>query len=388
MEDRTSLMPDHQSASPADAVSADLTVKLMARMPSRSAKRHFGRQLPENGIMGRCRFVFDAAEANYDWLVVYHDIYRHHGGGTGTERLCCPRANTILITTEPSTITVYGNDYLRQYGTVITSQEPWVIKHPRTLYTQPGLIWFYGMPFSDEKNSVAHLKPTEKSKVITLDDLRMASPPAKDKLLSVVCSNRRGKLTLHSRRLRFTNQLKERMPELEVFGHGIRPISDKAEALDAFQYHIAIENHVSPHHLTEKLPDAFLGYTLPFYHGCQNATDYFPPDSFIPIDVGDFEKTVDIIQSTIANNEYRDRLPYIIEARRRVLEKHNLFAILERYIHGQESSRRPQASASRPPSPADETIMNRQRLRIKKPLQGLRGLIEKATVKGRHYLTR
>ena len=382
------ILPTHnRQPNPTDtSLSADITVKLMARMPSHSANRHFGRQLPENLIKGKCRFVFDAETEDYDWLVVYHDIYRQHGGATGMERLKCPRANTILITTEPSTITVYGTDYLQQYGTVITSQEPWVIKHPGAVFTQPGLIWFYGMPFSEEKDSVAHLKPTEKSKVQTYDDMRVASPPVKDRMISTVCSNRKGRLTLHSRRLRFTNQLKERIPELEVFGHGIKPISDKAEALDPFQYHIAIENHVCPHHLTEKLPDAFLGYTLPFYHGCQNAADYFPRDSFIPINVKEFERTVDIIQSTIANNEYTDRLPYIIDARRRVLEEHNLFAVLERYIQEQDS---PDVRRQCSPAfsfPADEFIMNRQTLRIKKPLQGLRGLLEKVTVKGRHYL--
>jgi len=41
-------------------------------------------------------------------------------------------------------------------------------------------------------------------------------------------------------------------------------MNDKAAALDPYQYHIAIENHVFTHHMTEKLPDAFLGYTLPF----------------------------------------------------------------------------------------------------------------------------
>ena len=44
------------------------------------------------------------------------------------------------------------------------------------------------------------------------------------------------------------------------------------------------------------LPDAFLGYTLPFYHGCPNANEYFPPESFIPIDINDLDRTADIIR--------------------------------------------------------------------------------------------
>lgn len=85
-------------------------------------------------------------------------------------------------------------------------------------------------------------------------------------------------------------------------------MNDKAEALDPCRYHIAVENHVYNHHLTKKLPDAFLGCTLPFYHGALNAADYFPKESFIPIDINDYARARVIIQSHLANNEYADRL--------------------------------------------------------------------------------
>ena len=165
-------------------------------------------------------------------------------------------------------------------------------------------------------------------------------------------------MTLHSRRVRFTERLAARMPELEVFGHGVKAMSDEAEALDAFRYHIAVENYVYPHHLTEKLPDAFLGYTLPFYHGCPNTADYFPRDSFIPIDIEKFESALDIIQSTLANQEYQDRLPFIIEDKRRVLEEHILFGVLERTIRRRTCETRSSRSFPAPQPTAGELIMN------------------------------
>ncbi len=356
--------------------SPPIIVKLLARMPSPETKIVFSRQLPENHLWGQCRFTFDAAEQHYDWLVVYHDISRTTGQG-GLEKLRCPRANTILVTTEPSTVTVYGTDYLRQYGAMITSQEPWVIKHSHAIFTQPGLIWFYGLPFAGDK-----LCTSERDKPRNYQDLQITTPPLKSKLISTVCSSRSGGLTLHTRRVGFTKQLQEALPELDVFGHGIRPMSDKAEALDPYQYHIAIENHVYQHHLTEKLPDAFLGHTLPFYHGCPNAGDYFPPESFISIDIGNFAATRDIIRSTINNNEYPDRLPHIIEARRRVLEEHNLFAVLARHI---ETNNKQNVDKTGTKEDGEEIIMNRQILRIKKPLIGIKSLLEKAMVKGQHY---
>ena len=192
---------------------------------------------------------------------------------------------------------------------------------------------------------------------------------AKDKTISTVCSSRQGRLTMHYKRFHFTNRLKARIPELDIFGHGVKTMNDKAEALDSYQYHITVENHVFKHHMTEKLPDAFLGYTLPFYHGCPNATDYFPKESFIPIDINKLGRTVDIIRSTIANNEYNDRLPYIIEARRRVLEEYNLFAVLEREITKRDKSIKT--------SPPEGEIMDRQTLKYKKPLYGLQREFEK-----------
>lgn len=158
----------------AKSQSQPIIVKFMARMPPDYTEHRFRRQLPDNdSVWGRCRFVFDVTAEEYDWLVVYHDLYRPRGSSS-MEKLRCPRENTILITTEPSTITVYGKDYLRQYGTVITSQEPWAISHPNAVFTQPGLVWFYGFPNSGDR-------------LRTYNEMRAADPPVKNKLISTVC---------------------------------------------------------------------------------------------------------------------------------------------------------------------------------------------------------
>jgi hypothetical protein len=343
-----------------------IIVKFLTRSIRRNiSPEGFRRQLPgTDNVWGKCQFVFDVDCRDYDWLAVYHDIPQDKWP-FGLEKLAYSRERTILVTTEPSTITVYGTDYLRQFGVVLTSQEPWAISHPNVVFTQPGSLWYYGMPHSGGRR-------------LTYDEIAAFQPPPKTRKISTVCSSRAGKLTLHYKRVQFTERLRSDLPELDVFGHGVRPISDKAEVLNPYEYHIAIENHVYPHHLTEKLPDAFLGYTLPFYHGCPNASRYFPEESFVPINFEDYERTRDIIRSTIANNEYKDRLPYIIEARRRVLDEHNLFALLEREI-----VRRDRTSSTVVPH---AVIMNRPTLRIKRPLAGIRGAIEKVVTKTKHRL--
>jgi hypothetical protein len=306
-----------------------------------------------------CRFEFDVDCREYDWLVVYHDLPKDSGVFT-EEKLCCPRERTLLITGEPSTITVFGSDYLRQFGHILTFQEPWAMKHPHCIFHHPGLVWHYGLPFGD-------------GEFITYDQIVATPPPAKSRLISTVCSRRTGNTTLHSTRVNFTWKLKEELQELDIFGHGVNPMDDKAEALDPYKYHIAVENHVYPHHLTEKLPDAFLGYTLPFYHGAPNAADYFPKESFIHIDINDYTRSRDIIHSHIANNEYEDRLPYIVEARRRVLEEQNLFAIVNRQITEKEKEIVETTYGG--------VIRNRSTLRIKNPVAGIRSLFQKSMIK-------
>lgn len=344
-----------------------IIVKFMAKGLPRDTndKTRFSRQLPGNKSQwGKCRFIFDPYLQEYDWLVVYHDLPRERKSAS-IEKLRCSPEKTILITGEPSSITVYGTYYLNQFGFIITSQEPWAIKHPNTIFTQPGLIWYYGAP-----------RVRDKRHRLTYDEIKQIKPMVKTKTISTVCSKRQGRLTMHYKRYHFTKKLKAHIPELDVYGHGVKTINDKGEALDAYRYHIAVENHVYKHHLTEKLPDAFLGYTLPFYHGCPNATDYFPHESFIPINIDDLKKTVDIIQSTLANNEYHDRLPYIIEARRRVLEEYNLFAVLDREITKREGNIRT--------SPPGGLIMDRQTLKYKKPFFGLQREFEKIFTKIKH----
>ena len=92
----------------------------------------------------------------------------------------------------------------------------------------------------------------------------------------MVFSPKRMRHTLHHHRFNFMRDLMQLLPEMHVYGRGARALDDKADALDAYRYHVAIENYIGPHHWTEKLSDAFLGLTLPFYAGCPNATDYFP----------------------------------------------------------------------------------------------------------------
>lgn len=315
------------------------------------------RQFPQGKpVWGECDFIFDMECTDYDWLVIYNDLPFSHP----IENLACSRRQTILVTTEPSSIKAYGTDFTGQFGAVLTSQAEWALPHPRRIFSQPALLWYYGIGSS-------HL--------LSYDQM-VASPPLnKSRDLATVCSSKQQRHTLHHRRYRFTQAIKARIPEMDIYGLGVRPMDDKAEALDAYRYHLAVENFIGPHHWTEKLADVFLGAALPFYCGCPNAADYFPAESFIPLDIDDVEGSARRIRQAIDNGEYEKRLPAILEARRLVMEKYNLFAVLAREIEACELQ----------PRPADgEKIYSIREIRKLSPWIGLRHLYEKGRLKLLH----
>ncbi|MBX9740180.1 MAG: glycosyltransferase [Beijerinckiaceae bacterium] len=299
---------------------APIRVKLLGRVPLDMVPGVWKRQLPGGGPDYRgCRFLFDPDEQDYDWLVVYDDLPPAAGErfSMRTVELSCPREHTILLTMEPSSIKLYGRAFLQQFGVVISSQEPWVVNHRGHVHSQAGLRWYYGLGATA---------------MLGYDELVSAPPLDKTRVISTVCSSKRQRHTLHNLRWEFTQELGRRIPELDIFGHGVRAMDDKAEALAPYRYHVAVENFYGPHHWTEKLSDPFLACALPFYFGAPDAADYVPAESFIPIDIRDVAGTAATIRAAIDGNEWEKRLPAIMEARRLILEEHNLFALVARHI--------------------------------------------------------
>jgi hypothetical protein len=338
--------------------SKSLLVKVVGSVNRADGRSKLSRQLLGGWAAARgLRFTFDPDARGYDWLVVYENLPASAGERRSlrAEALDCPAANTILLTSEPSAIKIYGRAFTAQFGHVVTSQEPFALRHPGRIWSQAGLRWFYGEGSDSE---------------ISADEIA-AHEPEKSAVLSTVCSTKRQGHTLHRLRYDFTMALKERMPALDVFGRGHRSIDDKAEAIDAYKYHLAIENHIAPHHFTEKLADPFLGLALPFYFGAPNAADYFPADSFIAIDIRKPDEAFAIISAAIDNNDYEKRLPAIREARHRVLTEHSLFPLIDRVIKN--------APPAKPGAPGG-TLLSQRRARAAHPLSAIADLIFRETL--------
>ena len=243
-------------------------------------------------------FTSDLACRDYDWLVVYDEL-------SDDERLCCPRERTILATWEPVSIKCYSGAYVRQFGHLLTNRPPEAEKHPHYHLGRGYYRWFCDRTYPEVVTTVL---------------------PAKSKAISVVCSSKRMRRTKHFARYRLVSEIKRAIPELEWYGHGVLPFGKKYEVMDPFRYHVVIENHIAPHHWTEKLSDAFLCECLPFYARAPDLADDFPKESFIPIPIDDPNETIRIVKAAIAADEYGKRREAVLEAKRLILTKYNFWA--------------------------------------------------------------
>ncbi len=349
-----------------------LRVKLIARNLRDPADPAWRKQLDLSRFgpdgTSPVEYTLDPDDRDYDWLVVYDEIPKlpvnandPEGLKRQSEVLNCPPENTILVTSEPSTIKIYGKQYLAQFGHVLTGLEPWSVRHHTgAIYEQSSMVWYYGWIYDAPREGGSDF-----------EILANAPWPDKPQLISTICSAKQQRHTLHNHRYKFTHKLKSQLPDLQIFGHGHSYIADKAEALDPYCYHVAIENHIAAHHWTEKLADTFLGFCLPFYAGATKAADYFPKDALVELDLARPQWSIERIKDAIANDEFSARKPAIEEARARVIHEHNLFPNIARIISDRDNAHK----VGTPPMPAK--ILSRHDLRKSSPWFAVSHLIEK-----------
>lgn len=257
---------------------------------------------------GRYRFIID------DNLTEDVDFWVVQGKGlrTSTTVNVSPK-NTILLTTEPSSVLRYPKDYINQFALVCSCQED--MKHRNLMYGPAILPWFIG--FSEDRDGKV-------SYSIKYDDLKNTQPH-KTKLLSVITSNKaftKG----HLDRIRFVEKLKDYYgDQIDIFGRGYNDFDDKWDVLAPYKYHIVIENSSQNYYWTEKISDCFLAETYPFYYGCTNLEDYFPSSSFSYIDIYNFKKSVSIIDSAIKEELYSKSQEILLHSKSLALEKYNMF---------------------------------------------------------------
>lgn len=230
----------------------------------------------------------------------------------------CPASNTLLITGEPASVRQYRPHYTHQFARVWTAQA--AVRHQQVTRRNECQHWHYAM-----RPSAAHGEP------LGFDQLVSLAPTDKPRLISVICSNKA--LTPDQRqRLAFVDALRQHFGSaIDFYGRGFTGVADKADAIWPYRYHIVLENDHTDCFMTEKISDAFLGWSYPIYFGGNEAQHRFPLGSFSAIDIYRPMQAIQVIRNVIEDNTYERSLEAIAEARHAVLYKNNLFAMLTDY---------------------------------------------------------
>ncbi len=164
--------------------------------------------------------------------------------------------------------------------------------------------------------------------------------PDLNNILSTVLSDKY-KDPGHIKRVDFMKFVEKKM-EVHVFGSdkflwknykGSLPYHTKDDAMFPYKYTFNVENHSIKNYYTEKLIDGILSETLVFYSGCYNARDYIDERAFVYLELSNFEKDFQTIKTAIEEDWHTQRLPYIKQAKQKILNELQFFPRLHAIIN-------------------------------------------------------
>jgi hypothetical protein len=255
---------------------------------------------------GRCRFDFNPDEGGRaDFSVVM-------GNARPRDRFVCAPQNSLFIAGEPLAKKLYPQAFYRQFGHVVDSHAE--SRHPHLHVSALGLNWHVGL--DHRSNSYRY----------GFDHLTALACPDKQNRIAVVCSNA-SKTEGQRQRLALLEGLKQRLGDrLAHFGRGFEPIDDKMDAILPYRFHLVLENSVLPNYWTEKLADAYLGWSYPVYLGCPNVGDYLPHDALISINGLDVDTVARRISGLLDSGLDAQQESALGEARDLILNRYNPFA--------------------------------------------------------------
>ena len=174
----------------------------------------------------------------------------------------------------------------------------------------------------------------------TYDELVVedSNPYDKNKLLSCIQSDKQF-TEGHKLRHNFLANFIKTTPELiDLYGgisfrNKILKDDDKFYALSNYKYCLSFDNQDTiKSFFGTQFTDSILYWTVPIYWGGANLDRFFPKDSYIQIDIrksGELDRVIDIIN----NDDYESRLPALKEARELILNKYNMWPMLDEIIN-------------------------------------------------------
>ena len=176
---------------------------------------------------------------------------------------------------------------------------------------------------------------------LTYDELKKEiSPPEKGKILSCVQSDKRmtyGHVLRHDFLGKFSSMHTDMLDLYGPIRYANKELlnNDKVNALDPYKYTLAFDNQdIIKDFFGTQFTDAILRWCVPIYWGGADLQKYFPEKSFLKIDITkDQEKEIDRVVDFLKSDDYESRLDHIREARELILDKYNMWPVIEEAIN-------------------------------------------------------
>lgn len=260
-------------------------------------------QSPGNlGVWGRYAFEINNGVGECDYWVIFESV-------GAPEAAVVPEGRTILVQSEPVYVRSYTPEYLGRFDWVVTWRDDLPATNLIRSYCMDG--WWINRTYDQLKGDRVD----------------------KTGLMSVVASDKTS-LPDHRRRFAFINRMIGHFKDrLTVFGRiGGAYCPDKYTALAPYRYSIAIEAMSCRDYWTEKIADCFLSETMPVYAGCPNIGEYFDRDSFVAIDLDDYQASIRAIEAAIEGGAWERHRAKIVQAKHRVLDELQVYPHLVRIL--------------------------------------------------------
>jgi hypothetical protein len=145
----------------------------------------------------------------------------------------------------------------------------------------------------------------------------------------------------HMKRIDFIKFLETKDIIVDVYGgnrfnwdkyKGTLPYHKKDDALFPYRYTFNCENNEIDNYCTEKLYDGILAECLVFYNGYYNIKEKIDERSYVYLYLSNFEKDYQTIKKAIEENWWEKRLPYIKEAKNKILNELQFFPRLKNIL--------------------------------------------------------
>jgi hypothetical protein len=255
-----------------------------------------------------------------------------------------PKERRIVFLMEPPAIHRYSVGYLDQFGIIVS---PYGIKDcsGRVIISNPCLGWFAGVSTGSAERldwfAETGANETEHTGFFfrNLRDVREYKRPAKNKTISIVVSLKNF-CEGHAKRLAFLEALNARYgAKIDYYGREFNPVADKLDAIAPYKYHIVIENSQIENYWTEKLADAWIGWSLPIYCGDPALQERIPdPLGLEIIDVDDIPSSLKKIDDILERDVYCSRIDAIKECRDWAIAESNPYEKVSRIIESADKS--------------------------------------------------